>query len=187
MKKIACLSLLVVSISSEIVNPAYAQLSVVSTVGGVPTVDPASLALYNFDTNTTATLSYNSYTLSDYAGSSATATLTLNSGSYLETGSISGQWAAPYFSGNTASVFGETPTSGQDASQYLAVQGGGTATLTFGSAEKYLGILWGSVDTYNTLSFYNGSTLIGSLTGSQIQSDASGDQGANGTYPIFPK
>ena len=34
-------------------------------------------------------------------------------------------------------------------------------TLTMPCAEKYLGLLWGSVDAYNTLSFYDGSTLIG--------------------------
>ena len=50
----------------------------------------------------------------------------------------------------------------------------------------YLGLLWGSVDTYNTLSFYNdhGTNFLGSITGSQVSSMANGDQGEQGTFYV---
>src|SRR5262249_8360647 len=49
----------------------------------------------------------------------------------------------------------------------------------------YLGLLWGSVDTYNTLSFYDAANhLITSFTGSDVTSHANGDQGYNGTYYV---
>ena len=48
----------------------------------------------------------------------------------------------------------------------------------------YFGLLWGSVDNYNTLSFYNGSTLIGTITGADITPTATGDQGVNGTFYV---
>ena len=47
--------------------------------------------------------------------------------------------------------------------------------------ETYLGILWGLVDGYNSLSFYNGAALIGTVTGSDVMASPGGDQGANGT------
>ncbi len=50
------------------------------------------------------------------------------------------------------------------------------ATAELGGYYNYFGIWWGSVDTYNTLSFYNDSTLVASFTGSQIVSNANGNQ-----------
>ncbi len=50
------------------------------------------------------------------------------------------------------------------------------ATAELGGYYNYFGIWWGSVDSYNTLSFYNDATLVASFTGSQIVSNANGDQ-----------
>ena len=85
------------------------------------------------------------------------------SGSYqLVTSSVSGQYAAPF----------------QDATQYLAVLGGNTATLAISPALKALSFYWGSVDDYNTVSFFSGSNLVASFTGSQIPAaPADGSQG----------
>jgi len=85
-------------------------------------------------------------------------------------GSSSGQYAAPYLSG------------GPDTTKYLTT-GIGAVDVKFNSLQYYFGIRWGSVDTYNTLSFYKGGNLVGSLTGSQI-GNATGDQGYNGTYYV---
>jgi hypothetical protein len=45
-------------------------------------------------------------------------------------------------------------------------------TLTLGSAVNIFRILWGSIDTYNTISFYDGDagagSLLGTYTGTQI-------------------
>lgn len=62
-----------------------------------------------------------------------------------------------------------------DTSQYLAVLGGGPAVGTGGSSEQVnidginntLGLYWGSMDTYNSIAFYNNTGLIDTVTGSQ--------------------
>ena len=40
------------------------------------------------------------------------------------------------------------------------------------------------MDDYNTLSFYTGSTLIGSITGSDVSSNPHGDRGPGNTYYV---
>ncbi len=85
------------------------------------------------------------------------------SGTYsLVSGSVSGQYAAPF----------------QDATQYLAVRAGQTASLAISPAVKSLSFYWGSIDTYNTVTFFSGSTQVGSFNGSQIPAaPADGSQG----------
>ena len=85
------------------------------------------------------------------------------SGDYqLENGTVANQFAAPY----------------QDATQYLAVLGGHTATLAISPALKALSFYWGSIDDYNTVSFFSGSTLVASYTGAQVPAaPADGSQG----------
>jgi hypothetical protein len=98
------------------------------------------------------------------------------------TGSVTNLYAAPYFSNDEGNFFGESPANGDDATAYLAVEGGGTATFTFNSPQTYFGLLWGSVDTYNSLSFYDGvGDLIATVDGADVQASADGDQGSNGT------
>ena len=98
-------------------------------------------------------------------------------------------YAAPYLSGGNGNGFAAgnlNQALGVDGTQYLTT-GTGEAILSFGSAQKYLGLLWGSMDTYNTLSFYNGTTLVDTLTGATVIGgttggfSSSGDQGINGT------
>jgi hypothetical protein len=97
-------------------------------------------------------------------------------------GSASGLYAAPFLSGGNGSGFGSQP-DGVDTTNYLTT-GTGTVTLTFGSGQMYLGLLWGSVDDFNTLDFYNGATLVGSIDGLDVNAFANGDQGANGTFYV---
>ena len=99
-------------------------------------------------------------------------------------GSSSGQYAAPYLTGNNGVCFGSpNQATGTDITNYLTAGGRSTssATLSWTSLQQYFGILWGSVDTYNTLTFYNGTTMVGQLTGSQVINSAVGDQGPDGT------
>lgn len=80
----------------------------------------------------------------------------------LVTGSVSGEYAAPF----------------QDATQYLAVRAGQTASLAISPAVKALSFYWGSIDNYNTVKFFSGTTQVGSFTGSQIPAaPADGSQG----------
>lgn len=43
-----------------------------------------------------------------------------------------------------------------------------SATFTLGAAADYFGIFWGSIDSYNFISFYLGNSLVASYSGSDI-------------------
>ncbi len=119
------------------------------------------------------------------------ATMTLPSGLTMswdgDAGPVSGSvliHAAPYLLGGNGVGFGPsggTQANGTDGTTYITARPGGSVTLQFPTLETYLGILWGSVDGFNSLSFYNGATLIGTVTGSDVMASPNGDQGANGT------
>lgn len=71
------------------------------------------------------------------------------------TGFRSGRYAAP--AGNTTSYLSvalHNPTGSQE------IQAGGDY--------NYFGLYWGSIDTYNMLQFYDGSTLVLQLTGADV-------------------
>ena len=72
-----------------------------------------------------------------------------------------------------------------DTSTYGAAEPGTNAVFSALSGEKLLSLSFylGSLDTYNTISFYDGSTLVGSFTGSQltIPNPADGNQSAGDT------
>ena len=57
-----------------------------------------------------------------------------------------------------------------DGSVYSSITG--TAEYVFSSARTKLSLVWGSPDSYNTLHFLNGTTVLGSVTGSQITGGA---------------
>jgi hypothetical protein len=92
------------------------------------------------------------------------------------------------WSGNGAVVSGTTGlyaapfgVFAPDATNYVTVpktDGSGSYTATLGANYNYFGIWWGSIDTYNTLSFYNGADSVASFTGSSIADPypANGDQ-----------
>jgi hypothetical protein len=90
------------------------------------------------------------------------------------TGSLANVYRSPFENANPGS--GATYNSsnggyylpGAYNLPYTSVEGGGSATYTFANSEKILEVLWGSPDSYNTLTFYNGSTLEGTITGSAL-------------------
>ena len=57
----------------------------------------------------------------------------------------------------------------------------GPGVVTFAAPVSYFGFLWGSPDSYNTVSFYDGSQLLASYNGSAIKVPPNGDQ----TYARF--
>ncbi|QND70431.1 PEP-CTERM sorting domain-containing protein [Tardiphaga robiniae] len=104
-----------------------------------------------------------------YDFSSTFAPLTANVGSVLYTsGTVDGVSAAPFGDSTAYASVGSnvTPQS---------------ATLSLGAGVNYLGFYWGSVDQYNTLELFNGTTSLGVFTGSQILDPANGFQGATGS------
>ena len=89
-------------------------------------------------------------------------------------GSLTSKYAAPFGVGAA------------DTSNYLAVPNPdekGQVNVKLGQSYDYFGIWWGSVDSYNSISFYNGGTLVDSITGSQAinPSTANGNQTAPST------
>jgi hypothetical protein len=101
-------------------------------------------------------------------------------------GSVTNKYAAPFLSGNNGVGFGPGGSDqgdGVDTTTYLSA-GTGSITFTFDDYQNYLGLLWGSVDDYNTLAFYDGDTLVDSFTGADVTAFANGDQGADGTFYV---
>ena len=104
------------------------------------------------------------------------------------TGSVGGQYAAPFLSGSNGAGFGPGGTDqadGVDTTSYGTVGAPGEKfSFTFNSLQKYFGLLWGSVDSYNVLSFFNGSNPVGVITGTDVTASPNGDQGVNGTLYV---
>jgi hypothetical protein len=148
--------------------PAQAGLIVSSAVGGVPT----GVNYVNFD----------NLPLGAGGGVSGGITVSFVPDGQAVTGALSGQYAAPFLSNGNGALFGNAG-NGPDTTTYLST-GIGQVILDLPGTMQYFGLLWGSVDSYNTLSFYNGATLVGSITGTDVTAAANGDQGANGTWYV---
>ena len=99
-------------------------------------------------------------------------------------GSSSGLYAAPVLSNGNGALFGDA--DGADASNYLTAGGtsGSNAQLTFATNQRYLGLLWGSVDSYNTISFYLGGSWITSFSGNDVSAAAGSGLCANGDQSL---
>jgi len=152
-----------------VANPASANLVVNAAVGGAPT----GANYVNFD----------NLALGNAGGTSGGIGVAFTSGdSQAVQGALSGRYAAPFLSGGNGTLFGD-PTNGPDTTTYLST-GIGSITLTLPGPEKYLGLLWGSVDAYNSLELFNGATLIGTVTGTDVTANANGNQGASGTFYV---
>lgn len=83
-------------------------------------------------------------------------------------GSLSGKYADPF------------DPLGNKLTGYYWSAGGGTITFNFAAQKSYFGMLWGSVDSFNDISFYNGATLVATFTGTQICSTCNGSQASGG-------
>jgi len=119
-------------------------------------------------------------------------TVTLLADAQVAINALSGKYAAPYvWSANNGIGFGQPsgdqPT-GVDTTPYLSSGvkpynnlGGGLITLSFTTPVTYFGLLWGSVDTYNKITFFNGATSLGSLSGANVLTNPHGSQGSDGS------
>jgi len=102
----------------------------------------------------------NAQAQASFYSSALHATFTASGAAYIAHGSSSSA-AAPFMG----------PEAGHaDSSDYLAIGANGRETITFDSAQNTFGLYWGSVDSYNTISFYKGGQLIASYTGSNLGS-----------------
>ncbi len=74
----------------------------------------------------------------------------------------------PTYTGGTlysTNIGGVTAQPVGSTGAWLSVAGGETATVTIAGGASYYGFLWGSVDSYNTVTFYSGSSVLASYTG----------------------
>ena len=145
----------------------YVKLIVVGLIGF--SASAAQAASVTFNTTAGPTTSQSGATTIDFnndacAGAGAYASC---SGSFeTVSGSLSGKYAQPV---------GATD-------DYLTVpdpDGGssGAARLFLSGPANYFGLLWGSIDAYNTIAFYSGGALVQSFTGTDIVgSNANGNQ-----------
>lgn len=158
----------------SLAGAANAAPIAVGSIGGAPT----GVTLDNLD----------SVTLGNGGGTSSTGIIITFSGSgQAVQGSSSGLYAAPYLSGSNGAGFGSpNQADGQDATTYLTAGGNAnsSATLVLPFDVKYFGLLWGSVDDYNSLELYNGNTLVGIIHGSDVDPVPTGSQGQDGTYYV---
>ena len=78
---------------------------------------------------------------------------------------------------NTSSS-GQFAQPANDPTSYLAVLGGSSESvfLPNGFAANTLGLYWGSIDTYNTITFLFNGTQVDQVTGSAAATPANGDQ-----------
>ena len=149
---------------------ADAAIIVSSAVGGAPT----GVIYVNFD----------NLPLGNAGGTSGGVGVSYSPDGETAVGASSGRYAAPYISNGNGALFGTI--DGPDETHYLTT-GIGSVTLSLPDSEKYIGLLWGSVDDYNTLSLYSGGvggTLVGTVTGDNVTISPTGDQGVNGTYYV---
>src|SRR4051812_38123874 len=146
---------------------AAAALTVTASVGGAPT------------SSATHRASFEDLALGAGGGTSGGLGVSLAGGALAVSGGGFG-YTAPYLSAGNGALFGDATTLGFDGTQYLSTLLG-TVTLSLPQRETYLGLLWGSVDSFNTLSFYDGGALVGRVTGADITSN-SGSVWADGTF-----
>jgi hypothetical protein len=82
-------------------------------------------------------------------------TITFADGAGVFQGVASGAWAPSPTDQNTVN---DVPYD------YLAAVENSSLTIDFKSPQEYFGLLWGSISSGNTLQFFNGSTLVASIT-----------------------
>jgi hypothetical protein len=146
----------------NVLGIAKASFTISATIGGVPSVSGATLE--TFDETTPPSI----LTLVSNANGIGSASIFTG---FVDTS----QYCIadpPIFSGETAAFFGETSTpDGYDATPYVAVWHWGEAILTFPTPQQYLGLLWGSLDADNQLTFYDSANnSIGTIMGSDVSS-----------------
>ena len=57
-----------------------------------------------------------------------------------------------------------------DTTNYLAILGGGSETITYSSDRHSFGLYWGSIDPFNSITFYNNGSAVLTYTGNDLAS-----------------
>jgi VCBS repeat-containing protein len=135
-------------------------------------------ATETFDSLSSGLTSNNGAGTGNFYSATLNATFTASGHAGIVNGSLAAVTGAPFVGPGNA-----------DTTNYLSIGAGGTETITFATLENTFGLYWGSVDSYNTISFYDGTTLVASYTGNDISPlFASGNLGSftsNGYVEFF--
>ncbi|MGH7046940.1 MAG: Npun_F0296 family exosortase-dependent surface protein [Stellaceae bacterium] len=128
------------------------------------TATPVGTVLQNFD----------SVTPGDQPPGFAPATGTQPGGGVVGAGDAdSGLYAAPLGDSTAFYAVAYNPPSGPITTA--------TDTLMLSTPQDYFGLYWGSMDTYNTISFYDNGTLIDAFTGAVSADGGDGSQTSTGS------
>ncbi len=123
-----------------------------------------------FDGQSTGSSSNNGQCYGDFHSAALNATFSGSGRAGVVSGSSPGVTAAPFI--------GPLPGT-TDTSHYLSIGAGGTETIRFATEVNAFGLYWGSVDSYNAIAFYHGTTLVASYSGADVAPlFANGNQGS---------
>ena len=144
--------------ASIYVNPsARADIFTNASVGGAPT----GVNYVNFD----------NLPLGTAGGTSGGIGVSFASDGQAVQGAVGGQYAAPYLSNSNGVLFGDNTVSGPDTTTYLTT-GLGSVTLIAARRGEAISASSGDRSTATTpLSFYDGGSLVGTVTGSDVNSE----------------
>ena len=59
-----------------------------------------------------------------------------------------------------------------DSTNYMAVLGGGSEQISYPGFSTSFGLYWGSLDSYNSIAFYNNGDLVATVSGADVPSPA---------------
>ena len=154
-------------------------ITINGSVGGAPT----GVNYLNFDDLTPGATGSLSAT-----GPDGPVTVNTYGNAQVASGALGGVYAAPYISGSNGFGFDSQTSAGPDTTPYLTTgrtQDGGAVLIEFPNDQRYLGLLWGSVDDYNALQFFDSAfSLVATVTGVDVIGSPNGDQGVNGTVYV---
>ena len=138
-------------------------------LSGGTTTNSLGLATENFDKVSAGSASNNGDGHGNFTSTALGATFSGSGHAGVVNGSSS-VTAAPFIG----------PSPGHaDTTNYLSIGANGSETITFATEQDQFGLYWGSVDSFNTIKFYDGSTLVASYSGADIAPLlANGSQGS---------
>ena len=147
------------ALDAVLASPASMAAMITATTGGVP----EGAAFYeSFDSlASTGGTTIHGITVS-FSGTGAGA---------IHLPDMPGYYVAPIIMEGSAISFGNTQNEGSNETQYLTT-GIGQVMMDLEGDHQYFGLLWGSTDDHNLLSFYHGDTFLFSFTGLDVKNAA---------------
>ena len=141
------------------------QIVVVAALGTflISSAGATTIAVVPVSTVSTAPFALANFGDAGVNGLVSTAPVALTTG-VVTFGQTTGSTPGGIYDGNVANVTASPIASGN----YLAVEPGGTATFSLTKPQSMFQLLWGSLDSYNSLTFSLAGTDIATVTGAQV-------------------